>query len=200
MVRGLWWFVFPYVLLLIGGLIFYSLNNHGDFVLYLNASRTTLLDGIMPWLTHLGDGWFFAFVTLIFLIYRWRVGVVVLGLGLTQLLTSYVLKRLVFTGTPRPKTFFAEEGVSLSFIEGVKVHSYNSFPSGHTMTAFAIFFFLAYFLKRPLPSLIFLVLAVGVGLSRIYLLQHFLIDVCVGSMIGLLLGFAAYRISTRLSS
>jgi len=197
MLKALRWFLIPYLLFLIVGIGYYFSHDHGDFVLLLNKNRIALLDFSMPWITHLGDGLFFALVTLIFVLYRWRVGMVVLALGLTQLITSYLLKRQVFRGTPRPKTFFAELEVPLSFIEGVKVHSYNSFPSGHTMTAFAIFFFLSCYFQRRLFSVLFFTLALAVAISRVYLLQHFLIDVCVGSIVGIILGFIAYKYSQK---
>ncbi len=197
MLKVLRWFLMPYLLFLIVGVEYYFSHDHGDFVLLLNKNRIALLDFAMPWITHLGDGLFFALVTLIFVLYRWRVGMVVLALGLTQLITSYLLKRQVFRGTPRPKTFFAELEVPLSFIEGVKVHSYNSFPSGHTMTAFAIFFFLSCYFQQRLFSVLFFTLALAVAISRVYLLQHFLIDVCVGSIVGVILGFIGFKYSQK---
>jgi undecaprenyl-diphosphatase len=65
-----------------------------------------------------------------------------------------------------------------------------SFPSGHTITAFAIATALGLFY----PSLFSVLLpcAVLIGISRIVLGMHFLSDVVAGALIGSLLGYAAF--------
>jgi len=64
------------------------------------------------------------------------------------------------------------------------MHSSHSFPSGHTITAFAFFLALAFFTKRPAIHFLYFLLAVLVGYSRVYLSQHFAIDVLAGSFVG----------------
>jgi undecaprenyl-diphosphatase len=66
-----------------------------------------------------------------------------------------------------------------------------SFPSGHSTTAFAVALSLGSFYPEILPLL--LVLAANVALSRVIVGMHFLSDVLVGSGMGALLGYAAYR-------
>jgi len=81
------------------------------------------------------------------------------------------------------------------------MHHSNSFPSGHASTFFVFCTCCALLLgyrynqnaKHHTPGecilfnmvllLLFLVAALG-AYSRVYLSQHFLLDVCVGSMIG----------------
>jgi len=63
---------------------------------------------------------------------------------------------------------------------------WHSFPSGHTITAFAFFLALTFFTKNHAWQVLYFVLAVLVGFSRIYLQQHFAIDVLVGSLVGVL--------------
>ncbi|MGD9342868.1 MAG: phosphatase PAP2 family protein [Desulfuromonadales bacterium] len=67
-----------------------------------------------------------------------------------------------------------------------------SFPSGHTMTAFAVWGVL--FVGLPSLSHIYLVIAVLIGLSRIFLGLHYPSDVLVGAVLGggIGLGFAHY--------
>jgi undecaprenyl-diphosphatase len=57
-----------------------------------------------------------------------------------------------------------------------------SFPSGHTITAFAIALSLAAFYPSLLPGLLFC--AASIALSRILLGMHFLSDVLAGALIG----------------
>lgn len=61
-----------------------------------------------------------------------------------------------------------------------------SFPSGHTITAFAVTISLGAFYPMMLPGLLFC--AASVAASRILLGMHFLTDVLAGAAIGTLLG------------
>jgi undecaprenyl-diphosphatase len=62
-----------------------------------------------------------------------------------------------------------------------------SFPSGHTITAFAVTISLGAFYPALLPGLLFC--AASVAASRILLGMHFLTDVLAGAAIGGVLGF-----------
>jgi len=64
-----------------------------------------------------------------------------------------------------------------------------SFPSGHSITAFAVAVPLSYYFPSAAPVL--LTLAVSVALSRIILGMHFLTDVIAGSFLGSGLGILA---------
>ena len=64
-----------------------------------------------------------------------------------------------------------------------------SFPSGHTITAFAVAASLGGFYPEMQPALYFC--AVSVAASRILLGMHFLTDVLAGAMLGGLLGLSA---------
>jgi undecaprenyl-diphosphatase len=61
-----------------------------------------------------------------------------------------------------------------------------SFPSGHTITAFAVAISLGAFYPMMLPGLLFC--AASVAASRILLGMHFLTDVLAGAAIGTTLG------------
>src|SRR6202163_3672458 len=64
-----------------------------------------------------------------------------------------------------------------------------SFPSGHTMTAFAIALVVSYFYPSLEGVLFFLALSIAV--SRIVLGMHFLSDVLAGVVMGVALGCAS---------
>lgn len=74
-----------------------------------------------------------------------------------------------------------------------KGSGFISFPSGHSVTAFA----LAFVLSRAYPRYAFLFygLASLVALSRVYLAKHFPSDVVAGAAIGLLAGWIVCRFS-----
>ena len=64
-----------------------------------------------------------------------------------------------------------------------------SFPSGHTITAFAVAVSLGVFYPGVLAGLLFC--AASVALSRILLGMHFLSDVLAGAAVGTALGYMA---------
>ena len=69
-----------------------------------------------------------------------------------------------------------------------------SFPSGHSITAFAVAVTLGLFYPFLQPCL--LCLALLIAASRIILGMHFLSDVIAGSALGVALGFASFYLFT----
>lgn len=69
-----------------------------------------------------------------------------------------------------------------------------SFPSGHSITAFAVTLPLG--LSYPAMMLVLMFCAVSVAVSRVILGLHFLSDVVAGSAIGSALGYFAFRLLT----
>ena len=67
-----------------------------------------------------------------------------------------------------------------------------SFPSGHSITAFAVAVSLGAFYPAALPVLMFC--AASVAISRLLLGMHFLTDVVAGSSLGAVLGYTAARL------
>ncbi|MFZ0960137.1 MAG: phosphatase PAP2 family protein [Terriglobia bacterium] len=67
-----------------------------------------------------------------------------------------------------------------------------SFPSGHTITAFAFTVAVGSFYPHLIGALLFC--ALSVATSRIVLGMHFLSDVAVGAMVGAGLGYAGFMI------
>ena len=65
-----------------------------------------------------------------------------------------------------------------------------SFPSGHSITAFAVALAMGLFYPSLLVGLLFC--AASIAVSRIVLGMHFLSDVAAGSAIGALLGWMAF--------
>ncbi len=161
--------------------------------LTLNRWHTTFGDWLFPKITYLGEASVYVAMGLIFLYKRHflKFGAMLIAVALHVAIVQ-LLKNFLFEAQPRPKNFF--EGIaSLNFVEGVEVHSYMSFPSGHTATAFSAFALVAFFHKHPLWQIMAILAAISVGFSRMYLQQHFLIDVFVGSWIGTISALIAYN-------
>jgi membrane-associated phospholipid phosphatase len=66
------------------------------------------------------------------------------------------------------------------------MHQLNSFPSGHTATAFTIFLLTIYLFNNKKMVLIGLIYAMLCGYSRVYLGQHFPLDLGGGIIVAIL--------------
>ncbi|MCX6292788.1 MAG: phosphatase PAP2 family protein, partial [Sphingobacteriales bacterium] len=65
---------------------------------------------------------------------------------------------------PRPKVFFNSNAYQ-HFIDGVSIANRESFPSGHTTSAFALAFMLAHSTNKKSFQIILLLLAIAAGYS-----------------------------------
>lgn len=183
------WFFIAFGLFLVGGGLLLIFTNRGDEIFFFSNNRTVFSNLFFRFFTDLGDGIAFVITTFILLFWRFRTALVVLLLGLAVLFTSASTKRIF--AAPRPYSYFKDTKLldKITFVEGVRVNrGATSFPSGHTMSAFALFGFFALLLpyKRGL-ALLFFFSALLVGVSRMYLVQHFLRDVYLGAITGVML-------------
>ncbi len=99
------------------------------------------------------------------------------------------------TGRPRPNAGVEQDGFYGPHLE----NDYRSFPSAHATTAFATATSLA--LAFPALTVPLFVFEGAVALSRIYVKGHYLVDVLVGSGVGIWFGRLfgrAYRKRTAL--
>lgn len=158
--------------------------------LFLNPWHYKPLDYLFRWLTMLGDGIFIISLALLLFILKKRfLSLMIVGGYLLSGIPVQIIKSYI--DAARPAVFL--KGINYDhFVEGVTLHNYNSFPSGHTTSAFALAVILAINVKNKWFGLFFLFLAAMVGYSRIYLSQHFMEDVFVGSLIGVLTGVVTY--------
>jgi membrane-associated phospholipid phosphatase len=95
------------------------------------------------------------------------------------------LKHLVFPNALRPYAYFKAVDIPWYLVPGVEMNEYNSFPSGHTAAAWFCFMWIALFINKRWAGFAMAILACGVGISRVYLFQHFPVDVAFGAFIGI---------------
>lgn len=171
----------PFLLL---GLWYVQSTEKGTLVRFLAMHRTPLGNEFFSYLTYLGDGIMVGVVCLIALLVRYRYSLILLAVGLGQLVLSAFFKRVVFGNIPRPRWYFEGQIEPGWLIEGVDVHTHYAFPSGHTITAFGLALFIAMMVDKKWVTIACILLAISIGLSRVYLFQHFLEDVLMGSVIG----------------
>lgn len=166
-------------------------------LLWINRHWHPAADVFFRAVTFLGDGLFCVGVALLLCLYSLRQAfLVVVGYVVSGLLAQ-TGKRLLFPHAPRPARYFDDILSALHTVPGVELHQFGSFPSGHTATAFALFTVLAFETKHPLCKPLWLVPAVLVAYSRVYLLQHFVLDVTVGSLVGVLTVLLVYPYRNR---
>jgi membrane-associated phospholipid phosphatase len=159
--------------------------------MYINNFRFPWSDFFASYITHFGDGLFAVFVSVLCLLINRKIGLLIILSYLFSAAITQTLKHTIFADAGRPIQFFQQTNL-VHFIEGVTMHSHNSFPSGHTTSVFALCSMLSLcFQKSPFQVLFFLI-ALTAGLTRVYLLQHYLIDVIAGSFIGVLSSILLY--------
>lgn len=190
-------FLYPYILIVIAAAVALAINEKGSEVLFLNQYSNAWLDRFFLTATDLGLGSFFAIFATALLIYNYRWSLILfVSLSWVGILT-YTFKQLVFTSATRPFHYFYYADFP-RFLHDVPLIYYHSFPSGHTMSIFAFCITLTYLMGKKWAGAILLLLAITVGISRIYLLQHFGTDVLAGSGLGLAAAFLSTFIMDKL--
>lgn len=110
------------------------------------------------------------------------------------LCTNLVLKPIF--ARPRPFIYYADNPAYMAWYEFAGSHienAYTSFPSGHTTAAFELGVAMFLVLNKKY-SWIFPVFSALVGLSRIYLMVHYVTDVLGGVVVGTFAGIMGYLI------
>ena len=156
--------------------------------LALCQPHTHFLDTIVPIFTDLVD-WLPYLCVVLLLFYRAGWATFLASNLLLSTLIVQPIKHILCA--PRPLTWFAENmpNIRLPLVEGVRMNYWLSFPSGHTTTFFVLFFSLSIILyaenikgKNILSFLCFLCASFG-AYTRIYLSQHFALDIFAGILI-----------------
>ena len=187
-------YIFLYLILL--GVIGYILLHVGKVPLHREMNTyvgNSFIDQFMAYATHLGDGLFAVIIAVAFAFKNVRVSLYILLSYAGAGIVSYILKHWIYYEIYRPHfvfQYYVREHIKL--IDGVDVVAFHSFPSGHALSAFALFFCLLFVTKNHFLKMIFFMLAVLAAYSRVHLSQHWLIDVYVGSIIGVCFSILLY--------
>lgn len=193
-------YVIPYLLLLTAILVMMYIYPKPELHLMLNSFHSGVLDFFFKFYTLMAE---WPLYVLAFLPSLWKRNKMTLFFAMCELTGGTILQILKHTiSNPRPVSVFEDyPDLVLPLVQGVDMHHSNSFPSGHASTFFMFctcsVIVLAYFYSRKdalktlrnrilfdVALVALLVLAAMGAYSRVYLSQHFLSDVCVGSIIG----------------
>jgi undecaprenyl-diphosphatase len=178
------------LLLIIITTLFLSFVSRVEGFIFLNSFHTKTLNLIFNGITFLGDGVFTLLVCVVVLIFFKKHSNLVFILLLAYLgsgLLAQFFKAIIHA--PRPSLYFKIHNYKLYLdtFSNSRV-GFNSFPSGHSSSVFALFTVLSIYCKRKWVCYSSIIIAALAGYSRIYLAHHFLIDVFVGGLIGLVFG------------
>ncbi len=162
----------------------------GRFLLFVQEHlRVPALDGVMTFITHLGDTgaiWIALALVLLAIPRTRKAGVVcAAALMLNLVLTNIALKNII----QRIRPYDVMESLKIL----VEAEHDFSFPSGHTACSFAG----AWAMRRTLDKKFWIpaiVLAVLISLSRLYVGVHYPTDIIGGVIVGTFAAEAAYRL------
>jgi len=160
----------------------------GQLLLAIQGLHRAWLDPIVSCYTRLGDaGILFIVLSLVMLLWKPTRKAGALAL------CAMVLGLLVTNLTIKPLVERARPWLVLPITPLVTEHDPNSFPSGHTCAAFAAGLSWARALPWKWGRMAAVVLAVCMGLSRLYVGVHFPTDVLAGAVIGALCAWIAWK-------
>ncbi len=156
--------------------------------LFLNPVHHAILDKFFKAVTIFGDGWFSIILGVALIVFRMkdRGAQILLGYAISGIIAQ-LLKRLVHA--PRPMTIIPDTTYA-HFLPGYTLNAWNSFPSGHTASAFCFTAILAWTTWSNRFKFALAIIALLTGYSRVYLGQHFPDDVISGALLGLLSAYA----------
>ena len=166
----------------------------GEAVIWMNQNYSDFPNFFFKYITYLGDGIIFVPIILIGLFIRYEMAISAAITGILLGIIIGVLKRQAFSHLSRPRSFF-KDSYELNFVDGVDVYSHFTFPSGHTATAAAMALLLALYIKKPIATAVLASIAILVGISRVYLAQHFWVDITYGFLTGMAITFLSRWLS-----
>jgi membrane-associated phospholipid phosphatase len=181
-------FIFGIMLTAVTGL-YLILNSiilgRNEFFLLLNTDLGSFADTFFASWTNLGDGVMWVIVG--YLTFRYRkkqlpllIATIVISTLLTQVTKNYITVNIA-----RPTAAIKDMSL-IHTVPGVELLTANSFPSGHTATAFCIFLLGCLLINKRWIIPVGFVYALLVGYSRIYLAEHFPLDVGAGMVVAII--------------
>jgi len=168
--------------------IYLAINTRAAASLALNDIHNPVLDVFFRYITWGGDGILISIICFLLFFVKFRFGILMSLVSFTAAFFVSLLKK--FYDEPRPSRVF--EGQDLNWVDGLDLYANHSFPSGHSAAAFTMMLLFTFFMKDKKNAILFFLIAFLVALSRVYLFQHFLIDVWIGSLCGIVFGTLLY--------
>jgi len=136
------------------------------------------ISGVLVAATYLGDGYLWGGLALGLILFGNALdrAYVLIGLGITIVsITLFRLFKILFN---RPRPLLIVFGLRSRLIDS------HSFPSGHATIAFGLAWVIAVCYPHLLVQLAAYLGAITIGVSRVYLKEHYPLDVISGALLG----------------
>lgn len=163
----------------------------------LNSHHTPWADAFFTNFTHLADGLVPTAIALLLLFTSNLRSFLLMALSCSlSAIVLQTLKHTLFIDMDRP-SMFRDQLVGMDWVDGVELHRYFSFPSGHSTAAFSMCLSLAVIIGARYGGVLWVLVAALLAFSRVYLSQHFLQDALAGSALGTLTALLVYHVLYR---
>ena len=108
-------------------------------------------------------------------------------------------KQVFFKSENRPTAVITNASL-IHKVPGIEIHTTNSFPSGHTATAFTLFLLTVYLFPTKWTFAIGIIYAIICAYSRVYLGQHFPMDLGGGMLVAVISSQLSILIHQKIST
>lgn len=153
--------------------------------LLLNRDFGTIADDVLLGFTYLAEGWMWIpYLIIVGWFFKKDKAIIIYCFVISTLLTQ-IPKLFIVPNITRPIASGIDPNL-IHKVSGVTMHQLSSFPSGHTATAFTIFLLTIYLFDNKKMVLIGLIYAMLCAYSRVYLGQHFPLDLGGGIIVAIL--------------
>lgn len=167
-----------------------------ELFLLFNMDLGNFADHFFAFWTNFGDGIVWVAVAILFFIYRKKMFPLLIASIIISTLIVQLTKNYIFPGEARPISAITNNS-GIHTVPGVELLTSFSFPSGHTTTAFTIFLLGCLLIKKNWVIPVGFVCALLVGYSRIYLAEHFPLDVGAGMLAAVITVPLSIKIQNR---
>lgn len=183
-------------LLLIGASAYFS---RISIFLLFNRDGGQKADLFFKWATWGAEGWIWIpYFIVLFTWFKKDAKFILLNFLLSTVITQ-IPKQLIWDAVSRPIASGIPAG-EIHTVPGVVMHSWNSFPSGHTATAFTLFLLTVYLFPNKWVFAIGAIYALICAYSRVYLGQHFPMDLGGGMLVAVISLQLSITICQRISN
>lgn len=158
-----------------------------DLIVWLQSYHSAILDRLAVAFSYLGtESFYFAALPVIILACDRVLGMRLAYVFFTSMYLNAWLKSYYHIARP-----VGVPGIQSGYISSA---TGLSMPSGHAQGTMTFFTALALWLRRPVWLIAAILLSLAVGISRVYLGLHWPMDVVIGWVAGLLVGFFGWQI------
>lgn len=156
-----------------------------EFFLLLNGNLGSFADYFFAIFTNAGDAslWIVALLVTLFVLKQKKLWPMLASGFIISTILTQVCKYFIVPNELRPYKAIPDKA-AIHHVLFVQPLSLSSFPSGHTATAFSIYLIFCLLLPGRWWLWVGLIYGLLVGYSRIYLAQHFPLDVAAGIIVG----------------